>query len=143
MIDPEVIEVRLDKIQENLVLLRKIDEIPLSEFVSNSLTHSAAERAVQVSIQAVIDICSYLVSEMQNKMPASQRDLPEILRKAGVFPKELANKLSGMIGVRNVLVHQYLDVDLNRVHSIIQNNLGDFDEFAKYVVEYLEKEGIA
>ena len=46
---------------------------------------------------------------------------------------------------RNILVHMYAEVDVEMVYEILQNNLGDFDEFAKYIARYfheIEKEEI-
>jgi len=40
---------------------------------------------------------------------------------------------------RNILVHMYAEVDVEMVYEILQNNLGDFDEFTKYIARYLEK----
>jgi len=30
-------------------------------------------------------------------------------------------------------------IDINKIFSFLQNNLKDFEEFAKYVAEYLKK----
>jgi uncharacterized protein YutE (UPF0331/DUF86 family) len=76
-------------------------------------------------------------------MPESHTDLPIILSKQGVFSNEFAERLSAMIRMRNVLVHGYVRVNLEKVHQVVQESLGDFDEFARYIVEYLEREGIA
>jgi uncharacterized protein YutE (UPF0331/DUF86 family) len=134
---------RLQKIRENLDLLRSAAEAPVEKFVSDALLYSATEHAVQVSIQAVIDICAYLVKRAQAHMPEEYRDLPLLASRLGVFPEEFAKRLVGMVGMRNVLVHMYLDVDLTLVHRMLQENLDDFNEFARYVDAYLEREGIA
>jgi uncharacterized protein YutE (UPF0331/DUF86 family) len=42
--------------------------------------------------------------------------------------------------VKNILVHMYAEVDVEMVYEILQNNLGDFDEFAKYIAGHLEIE---
>lgn len=44
-----------------------------------------------------------------------------------------------MARFRNLLVHEYLEIRLDRVHEKIQKNLGDFDRFAKEIVGYIEK----
>jgi uncharacterized protein YutE (UPF0331/DUF86 family) len=43
-----------------------------------------------------------------------------------------------MAKFRNVLVHLYLEVDLRRVYRYLQENLDDFEAFARYVGEWLE-----
>lgn len=143
MTEDRIIYRRLQKIRENLGLLRSAAKEPFDKFVSDDMLHSATEYALQVSIQAVVDICAYLVKMAQVKMPDEYRDLAAMASRLGVFPKEFAENVVGMIGMRNVLVHMYLDVDLSKVYHILQDHLDDFNEFAKYVDAYLEKEGIA
>lgn len=143
MINDRIIYRRLDKIQENVQLLRSLEGKSFDEFVSNSFYVSGSEHALQISIQAIIDICACLVREAQVHMPEEYGELPRILSELGVFPKEFAERLGSMIGMRNVLVHLYLQVDVSLVYEVIQKNLDDFDQFAKYVVAYLEKEGVA
>lgn len=45
--------------------------------------------------------------------------------------------IRGMVGVRNILVHEYAAVDLGKIHDIAQNRLDDFRKFAKYIDQYL------
>ena len=44
---------------------------------------------------------------------------------------ELVRKLQRMVGFRNIAVHDYQDLNLDIIESIIKNNLGDFLEFSK------------
>ncbi len=143
MIDPDVIANRLAKIRENEQLLKKLQDVPFDDFVSDRIKHLAAEHALQVSIQAVVDICSYLVASLQAAMPSAYRELPQALSKEGIFPKEFADRLADMIGLRNVLVHEYMEVDLRTVHEMVRERLSDFDDFARCIVSYLEREGLA
>ncbi|MCL4515103.1 MAG: DUF86 domain-containing protein [Firmicutes bacterium] len=46
-------------------------------------------------------------------------------------------KVAGMAGFRNVLVHQYLQVDLKEVYQILQSGLDDFRSFAGYITDFL------
>jgi len=43
-----------------------------------------------------------------------------------------------MAKFRNVLVHLYLEVDRQRVYQYLQENLDDFETFARYVGEWLK-----
>jgi uncharacterized protein YutE (UPF0331/DUF86 family) len=54
-----------------------------------------------------------------------------------VIPDDFAQRLVGMAKFRNVLVHLYLEVDLQRVYSYLQHSLDDFVLYARYIGEYL------
>jgi hypothetical protein len=52
-------------------------------------------------------------------------------------PRRSSARLEGPAGFRNVLVHEYADVDLKRVHAGLQR-LGDFDMFVADVERWLQ-----
>jgi uncharacterized protein YutE (UPF0331/DUF86 family) len=56
-----------------------------------------------------------------------------------VLPEAFAARMAEMARFRNVLVHLYADVDLDRVYGYIQGDLGDFDAFANHIVTYLDR----
>jgi uncharacterized protein YutE (UPF0331/DUF86 family) len=49
----------------------------------------------------------------------------------------LARKLTSMAGFRNILVHEYLEIDRRRVYRILQKELGDFDRFVTAITKLL------
>jgi len=57
-----------------------------------------------------------------------------------VLPAEFATRFRGVAGFRNVLVHAYLDVDLGRVHAVLNDHLDDFTEFARHVEGWVRSE---
>ena len=55
-----------------------------------------------------------------------------------IIPIEFARKIRGMASFRNILVHEYATIDLEKLHQILNNNLVDFEEFIKYTISYLK-----
>lgn len=51
---------------------------------------------------------------------------PTLIGKNDIIPLEFAQKIRGMASFRNILVHDYATVDLEKLHQILNNNLGDF-----------------
>lgn len=49
------------------------------------------------------------------------------------------NRLESLAGFRNVLVYEYSEIDLRRVHARL-DRLEDFDAFFSGVEEWLEQE---
>lgn len=39
----------------------------------------------------------------------------------------------------NVLVHDYVDIDTQKLHKYVVTGLDDFKKFAKYIATYLAK----
>lgn len=44
-----------------------------------------------------------------------------------------------MTKFRNKIVHFYDDIDEEEIYNILLNNLGDFEDFLKYISYFLEK----
>lgn len=91
---------------------------------------------MQLSIQVCIDVAGHLVSELDLPMPPDYRGLFPELTSAGLDPA-LAARLGAATGLRNVLVHDYLDLDANVIWGAL-GLLDDLREFAGFVVSKLD-----
>lgn len=66
-----------------------------------------------------------------------EKDYSEVLLSLGrleVIPMEFAKKIYKMAGLRNWMVHGYLEVEPKKLYQNIKKNLGDFDRFCQYIV---------
>jgi len=61
----------------------------------------------------------------------------EILAQTHIFPSKFAGKLQGMVGFRNVLVHEYQRLDIDILVDVIEHRLDDLIAFSNYVIKYL------
>lgn len=101
--------------------------------MSDPLVHGNAERYLQLAIQAVLDVSHHLVADLKLGLPADNRDLFEQLARHRIVTVRLSQKLVRMAGFRNLLVHEYLEIDRHRVFAILQDELGDFERFIQAV----------
>ncbi len=96
--------------------------------------------ALLVSIQAAIDIATYIIAQKGLEKPSTYRETFEILGREKIIPQELANELSDLAGFRNVLVHIYWGLNLDEVYGVLQNDLRVLKDFMKCVKEVLREE---
>ncbi len=133
----------IDKHLENLAFhvshLKELRRLSFEEFSRDWKAVYAAERALQLAIQNVLDIGAHILADLGDVRWDEYRQIPKELARHGVLPEDFARTLQEMAGMRNVLVHQYAEVDVSRVYQVIQRHLNDFDRFAKLVKDYLEK----
>lgn len=57
-----------------------------------------------------------------------------LLGKFDIIDNELEERLKGMAGLRNILVHEYVAVDINRLFTML-DRLDDFTAFSRAVSE--------
>ncbi|MFO8020730.1 MAG: DUF86 domain-containing protein, partial [Promethearchaeia archaeon] len=86
----------------------------------------------------VLDIGNHIVSRLELKKPEAYQDILIILGKNSILPKEFAEKIAKMAGFRNILIHNYLEINRKIVYQHLQEDLSDFDKFIKYIISYLK-----
>jgi uncharacterized protein YutE (UPF0331/DUF86 family) len=87
------------------------------------------EHTLQIAIQACLDAASHIVSDDRLGEPATNRELFDLLARNSWIEGDLASRLKRMTGFRNILVHGYAEVDPLIVRDVVENHLGDLDEF--------------
>jgi uncharacterized protein YutE (UPF0331/DUF86 family) len=86
-----------------------------------------AERSLQVMVEIVIDIAERIIA-IENAGPAAtSAEAIEKLEKLGVIKS--AQSYGNMIKFRNILVHQYEEIDPEIVFNIAKNQLDSFRLF--------------
>lgn len=105
---------------ENLYDYRRMDGIVLN-----------LQRACEVTI----DIAMYIVSTRKLGIPQTKKEAFEMLEKHGLISEDMCNKMKGMIGFRNIAIHEYKEIDEEILQDIIENHLEDLQEFAREMLK--------
>jgi len=136
MVKPEYIMSMLQSIEKNYVELHRYKNVNAKEIKKNISLLWAIERGLQVTIQAILDIGSHILSDLKTNGWKTYKDIPLKLNEYGVIPKTLAKRISLMAGLRNILVHEYLAVDPKEIEKILKTNLEDFKKFVLQIRKY-------
>lgn len=137
-LDRERILAKIDQLDTYSAELQEIAPKSFAEY-QRVEKKRACERLLQVSIEVVIDICNLLVSGLRLGLPAEEQDLFRKLLKADVLSKGMGEKLREMRGFRNILVHEYAQVDDRLVYEAVKTRLGDLALFRREVLTYLKR----
>jgi uncharacterized protein YutE (UPF0331/DUF86 family) len=88
---------------------------------------------LQRACEASIDLANYVNKQKKLGIPQSSRDAFELLFKAVLLPEEVAVNLKKMVGLRNIAVHDYQELNIDIVRFIVENHLIDFQHFIKAI----------
>lgn len=88
---------------------------------------------IQRACECSIDLAMHIVSEKKLGIPQNSRDAFEVLEANNIIDKSLSNKLKPMVGFRNIAVHDYQDVNMKVVQTIIEKHLMDFEEYTSAI----------
>lgn len=123
---------RLKRLEENLRELEDFKETTTTDLEESRRTRWALRYGLMESIQAMIDVACAVVSRYNLGYPDSYADCLRALRRHDVLPDALADRLIRAVGMRNVLVHEYLDVDDELLLAAL-DRLSDFRAFAEAI----------
>jgi len=140
VISRDVINTRLIKLDKALQILQQSSEISYEELISNAVLLSAVERNFQVSIECILDIGNHVIAEKGFESPDESADIIRIMGEENLVPSEYSVRIKGMTGFRNILIHEYTEIDYHLLYDYLTNHLDDFREFARYISVFLEKE---
>ncbi|WP_094227150.1 type VII toxin-antitoxin system HepT family RNase toxin [Methanolobus psychrotolerans] len=138
MHDNEKILRKLNFMQRCVSYLKSVDASSAG-LEDNYELRSAVERNFQLAIESAIDIGEIIISREGLERPEVYRSVFLILGKNGIIPANFAEDFAQAAGFRNVLVHMYEGIDVDILHMFLTERLEDFDEFARYIVEYLSR----
>jgi uncharacterized protein YutE (UPF0331/DUF86 family) len=88
---------------------------------------------LQRACEASIDLANYINKQKKLGIPQSSRDAFQLLFKAALLSEEVAANLKKMVGLRNIAVHDYQELNIDIVKFIVENHLIDFQHFIKAI----------
>ena len=131
MTDPGLLAKKLAFIETCVAELRRLAR---PEMIDTDIREERfVEHTLQVALPAAPDVASHLVSDERLGEPRTNRELFDLLVRAGWLTEQEAVPLGNMVGFRNILVHGYGDVDLAVVQDVLENHLDDLLLFASIV----------
>ncbi|MFP3953418.1 MAG: type VII toxin-antitoxin system HepT family RNase toxin [Candidatus Acetothermia bacterium] len=133
------IDRRLERLNECLSKLEPLTDKSLEEIKEDPYLEDVIERNLEVAAQSCIDISNRIISLEGFKKPADYYQAIEILGENQIIPGDFAAKLAPIAGFRNLLVHQYLDVDQDEVYRRLKD-LGQLYQFRDYIRVWLSEE---
>lgn len=80
---------------------------------------------VERACQAAIDLAMHVVASRHLGMPQSQADAFRLLADAGEMDRKLSERMIGMCGFRNILIHQYQDLEVDLLHKVASEHWQD------------------
>jgi uncharacterized protein YutE (UPF0331/DUF86 family) len=120
-----VLQSRLAHLGRIIRDLDRLRALPSAEREGNSLANLSLERALHVAAETIFDIGHHLLAGRGLDVPAVYRDVLPALARAGIIESSMMERLDGLAGLRNILVHDYVGVDRARLWKLLDERLDD------------------
>jgi uncharacterized protein YutE (UPF0331/DUF86 family) len=120
---------KFKNLEENIRLLYEIKStVSVDELNANKRYEWEIRYGLLESIQIIIDISCKISSNYNLGNPKNYRECIELLHKNKFLKDNTSKKVIAMVGLRNLLVHEYVSIDNNKLHQFL-DSLNDFVEF--------------
>ena len=129
MVDPDVLARRILVLSETLGELDRSGGADAGELRKNAMLRAAVERWLQLAIESCIDMAFHIVSEREWTPPDTAAGAFRALASHGLLDAQLAERLASAAGLRNVLVHDYVSVDVGLLARAVERDLDDLRAF--------------
>ena len=93
---------------------------------------------LQRACEQALDMANHVVAARKLGWPRTSAESFDLLERAGLVTAAMTGQMKAMVGLRNVVVHQYQDLDLDIVTSVVQEHLDDLSDFARTMVGLYE-----
>lgn len=127
---------KLESFREYLKYLKKIKTEADSQkkFISDFHLFGSTERYLQLSIQIIIDIGHLIIIDQGLKRPEDNYEMISLLYSQKIISKKSADNITSMIGLRNLLVHEYGHIDRKIIYKVLKDNIKDLEKFYSEIV---------
>ncbi len=130
---PDLVQARLRLIEELLADLSGIGEFDVDEMERDRIRRHAVERILTQLVELASSINGHVVGALTGAAPRDYRSSFLAMAELDVIDRELADRLARAAGMRNLLVHEYGDIDLGIVADAVPGALVDFSEYVRVV----------
>lgn len=144
MLRPELVRRKLHLIADDLGHLGAFREVTREELVADPLRLAAVERILERIVLRAIDVNEHLIAslatgEEERTTRLSYRETFERLADYGVYSEEFAGEIAPSAGLRNILFHEYNDLDHAILHGSIAKSLELYAEYVRAVQAFLKR----
>lgn len=134
---PRAIEARLRRLHQVVGRLRRYRERGAEQLRSDEDLQWLVERGLHLGCEIVLDVGNHVLASAFSRAPDTYEQILDALAAEGVLSAAVRAELTGLGGFRNVLVHDYLDVDLDRVIAALARAPERFESFAADIHRWL------
>lgn len=126
------IEMYLDKLD---------DKLPgtLDDYLDDLDAQLISQRIFEIITQTMLDICYHIIVKQKLKIPENYGDCIQSLCSLGILSSEEAKRYRLIIGMRNIIIHQYGGIDLTLLFHGLGTIADDFRKFASRIITWISE----
>lgn len=139
MLNKELIQRKINNIENYIKEIEPLLSLEVSEIVSDVLKFRTIERNFQLIVDTMLDINTHIISAKNLKVPETLQETFLILGDGGVLPVDFVKKIAPVVGLRNIVVHEYEKIDNEKMMRDVKEGASQFGEYIVHIDNFLRK----
>ncbi len=139
MPNKELLRRKINKIENYIKEIEPLLVLTSNEIVSDILKLRTVERNFQLIVDTMLDINTHIISSENLKTPETLQETFLILGDGGVLPVDFVKKIAPVVGLRNIVVHEYEKVDNEKMMQDLKDGISQFGEYLISIDNFLQK----
>lgn len=124
-----IIESKISSIQKYLQILKRFQSYSQKQLEEDINLKGATERYLYLLTQSVLDLAEAIIAFKNFRRPQTYSESFDILQEEKLISPDLTEKLINMAKFRNIIAHDYENLDFGIIYDVLQNRLKDVEEF--------------
>jgi len=137
MTNTNVIKNKIIQVVKYFRILKRYQKFSRKEIETNEDIRGMVERYLYLLCQSVIDLADSFIAYKKFRQPVSSRESFDILFEEKIIAKQMKEELKNLVGFRNILAHEYTNVNYDIVFEVLQNKIDDTKKFINKINKYI------
>jgi uncharacterized protein YutE (UPF0331/DUF86 family) len=138
MADKDLILAKASSVKRHIDRVKAKSVADMAIFLQDLDRQESVAFNMHLAIQNCMDIAAHIISEEGLGVPGSAGDMFFLLQENGFISADLADKMVKAVGFRNILVHEYQKIDLQRLYETAEKNVDDLMAFLASIFRTLD-----
>ena len=138
MVDKDLILAKASSVKRHIDRVKEKSVADMTIFLQDLDRQESVSFNMHLAIQNCMDIAAHIISEEGLGVPGSAGDMFFLLQENGFISADLADKMVKAVGFRNLLVHEYQKIDLQRLYETAEKNVDDLMAFLASIFRTLD-----
>ena len=138
MINKKLVEDKLVDLKTYFEKLSVLLSEDTRSIVNDDLKLATVERRFQLIVATAIDINTHLIKELGLVTPNDYQSTFVTLGENKILPADFALKIAPSVGLRNLIVHKYGQVDLKKMIDDVRSEINQYLDYFKYISKYID-----
>lgn len=133
------VQARLTLIRRPLDDLQTVGEVTRDTLQQDRMLRHGVERFLGQLVELAVSINGHVGATILGRAPQDYRTSFALAQEAGGLEPELVTRLQASVGLRNVLTHEYVDIDLEIVANAVASAGQDYGQYVQQMARWVSQ----